>query len=179
MSQLKNKLRKLPHQEYIDAINYYEQYFEDAEDEQKALDKLQSPDKIAARILADFADEAPAKSSFKVLWIIILSLFAAPIAIPIAIVLGFIAIAIIVTIIAIVSAVILSGGAIIFVGIVGGIASLSFIFSSFPTTLYFVGVGLLTLSLGVLFIHYTICLIKIIFKGLNKLFSKILRRSSK
>ncbi len=59
MEQLKRLLDDIPSNERQDALNYYENYFEDAgpENEAKIIEELESPEKVAASIKKDLFGE--------------------------------------------------------------------------------------------------------------------------
>ena len=52
MKELERLLQNIPENERIEALNYYEEYFSDAgeENEQKVLAELESPQKVADKI---------------------------------------------------------------------------------------------------------------------------------
>ena len=57
INQLKKHLRKLPFDEIKEAIDYYEQYFDDAgeENEQAVLLELGSSSAVASQLIASYA----------------------------------------------------------------------------------------------------------------------------
>ena len=92
---LNHNLRHLPKEDREDAIAYYEEYFAEmnlSEDEDVTL-KVGQPEDVARDILGNCTekhlDEQKEKggirSSATVIWMIILGIFASPIAIPLAI----------------------------------------------------------------------------------------------
>ena len=93
MQRLKKKLSTLPPDEYQNAVQYYEEYFDEAgpENEQQVIDELGTPEKVASVIKATHAvqdmekSDRSAKKSLKTIFIVILAIFASPVAIPIAI----------------------------------------------------------------------------------------------
>ncbi len=123
--------------------------FEDAgiENEQKAIEDLGAPEEAASALILDLAQENAVKPPktmkrrFSALWIAILALFAAPIALPLA--LGILAVigAVILGILAVVGGILISALAAIagsVLGIIGGIAII-------PQTF---GGGLVTIGLS-------------------------------
>ncbi len=90
MRQLEIKLKRLPKDDFERAIEYYEEYFAEAgeEHEQKAIEDLGSPQEAADQIIKDFAlnySKEPVKdvkSGMNALWVGVLALFAAPLALP-------------------------------------------------------------------------------------------------
>jgi uncharacterized membrane protein len=176
MKRLKKRLALLPHEEYNDAIEYYEQYFMEAEDEQGAIMEFGQPEAVAAKILADYAD-APAKGNrWKKVWTVVLAIFAAPVALPLAAALGATAIALLFATLAVIVSLLLSGVAILASGVTGSVLSFIFIFESLATTLFFVGIGLICGCAGFALIHFSLWLAKKCAAGLPKLFGKVLRR---
>ncbi|MDR1734397.1 MAG: DUF1700 domain-containing protein [Oscillospiraceae bacterium] len=97
LTELAQHLRPLPDTESANALAYYTEFLEEAEDTQAAIASLGSPKETAAQILAAFAAQPsnvphPAaeaaragKSDLHKIWISILALFSAPIALPLAI----------------------------------------------------------------------------------------------
>lgn len=71
MKELERLLQNIPENERVEALNYYEEYFNDAgeENEQKVLEELESPQKVADNIKdglranMDFRDNAPGSGS--------------------------------------------------------------------------------------------------------------------
>lgn len=133
MKKLAYQLRRLPKEDFDKAMDYFEEYFEDAgiENEQKAIEDLGAPEEAASALILDLAQENAVKPPktmkrrFSALWIAILALFAAPIALPLA--LGILAVigAVILGILAVVGGILISALAAIagsVLGIIGGIA---------------------------------------------------------
>ena len=52
MEELSGLLQDIPEEDRMDALNYYNDYFDDAgaENEKNVIDELESPEKVAARI---------------------------------------------------------------------------------------------------------------------------------
>lgn len=92
MKKLSYSLRRLPKEDFNQAIDYFEEYFAEAgeENEQQAIEDLGSPEDAAKELIMNLAEknmEQPPKTvkhSFKAVWIGILGICAAPIALPIA-----------------------------------------------------------------------------------------------
>lgn len=134
MKKLAYQLRRLPKEDFDKAMDYFEEYFEDAgiENEQKAIEDLGAPEEAASALILDLAQENAVKPPktmkrrFSALWIAILALFAAPIALPLA--LGILAVigAVILGILAVVGGILISALAAIagsVLGIIGGLRS--------------------------------------------------------
>jgi len=174
MEKLKKLLKRLPHEEFEEAITYYEQYFEDGGEVKE------TPEQVARGILADFATDKTeegkkeAKTSSK-LWIIILSIFSIPVLLPI----GACIFALAIAIFAVIFALLASFAAIIATGIAGVIASFFIIALSPATFLFFLGAGLITFALGYLLLKLSWLLAKKLTNWLLALLHKILGRVQK
>lgn len=91
MTQLKKHLRRLPKQDYDDAIEYFEEYFGEADEagQQKLMEELGSPKEAARDLIANLLDkkldeEADHSRPIRkgTLKIALLAVCAAPIAVP-------------------------------------------------------------------------------------------------
>ena len=187
INELKNKLRKLPYDEITEAINYYEGYFDDAgaENEQAVLAELGTPSAVASQIIADFAvksadTEKPGNKNWRTTWLVILALFASPIAIPIAIAVGAVALSLVVALSAVIFSFFAAGFGVTVGGIASVLAGLLVVFQSIPTTLLFLGMGLILLGIGTAIGIGTVALSKKCFNWLTKSVGGfILRRKAK
>ncbi len=108
IDKLRREISKLPQEEIDAAIEYYEEYFDEAgpENEQEVLERLGSPKKVAAQIKSQYAvrlfdeEEKPtARKGISAIWYVIIGICAAPVSIPLAIALGAVAIAIFITVV--------------------------------------------------------------------------------
>ena len=152
---LRRELSKLPQEEIDAAVEYYEEYFDEAGSDREAelIQELGSPKKIAAQIKSEYTarklDEegaSTAKKSVSAIWLVILGICSAPVSVPIAIVLvvlaigGFaVALAIVISVFAaVIGAVAASIGMLVM-----GVLALPVAFS---TALLFIGGGILVLA---------------------------------
>ena len=114
-------------------MDYFEEYFEDAgiENEQKAIEDLGAPEEAASALILDLAQENAVKPPktmkrrFSALWIAILALFAAPIALPLALCILAVLASLILGILAVVGGILVTALAAVagsVLGIIGGIA---------------------------------------------------------
>jgi uncharacterized membrane protein len=167
LNTLEKKLRVLPENERRDALEYYDGYISDSESEEAAISELGTPGEVAAIILAGYVGETsdekrttekvtpPAESGWggmRMTWVIIIAIFAAPIAFPIIIViaaLGF-------TFFVVLASLIFAFAVTAFALFVGGIVSLVLfpftMFQDFAFSLVSAGTGLIALGLGILFV---------------------------
>ena len=188
IDELKKKLRKLPYDEIKEAVDYYEGYFDDAgeENEQATLDELGSPSAVASQIIANFAvkeadsGETSSKKSWRTTWLVILALFASPIAIPIALSVGIVALSLVITFSAVIISFFATGAALAIGGVVSIIAGFLVVFQSFASTMLYVGAGLVLMGVGAAIIIGTTILSKKCFRWLaKKVGGFILRRKIK
>ena len=90
MSDLTARLRYLPAIDLQAALQYYEEYFDEAgaANEQEVIRELRSPAHVAAKILSDYAVKKAeiarysTKSGWHAFWFTILAICAAPVAVP-------------------------------------------------------------------------------------------------
>jgi len=65
LSELKNKITSLTDDEKAEALQYYSDYFEDADDDEKVMAELGSPDEAAAKIMENFSNALVGSSENK------------------------------------------------------------------------------------------------------------------
>lgn len=181
LNQLRHKLKKLPEEEIEAAIEYYTEYFDEAgeENSQSVIDELGSPASVASKILADFAVKDltnhpnSAKKGLSAVWLIVLAIFASPIAIPLLIGIFALVFGLIVT----GAAFALSFFAFIFSLIVGGIASIiggfAIITQHIPSALFFIGIGLTIGGIGLILFSPLLSIVKNASIALAKLLKKV------
>jgi len=152
LKDLRRALEHLPFEERENAISYYEEYLDDAgpEEEAAAIRGFGSPASIAVGLRAEQAISVPPKTpkeGTKNVWLVILAIFAAPIALIPAIVVIVLAFALFVVLFAFgVTAIALVGG-----GIVSVIAAFGVLITDFSTFLFFLGGGAALVGLGIVF----------------------------
>lgn len=185
IDELSKKLSKLPKEEREDAINYYNEYFDEAQlgEEDEVPDTMKTPAQAASDIIQDCAikvtNQPPktVKKGIDTVWIVLLAILAAPIALPIAaailsvfVALGAVCFAFVVTILAL-------DFSIFAVGIGCFIATIEAFTVSVPLGLLMIGIGLLMFGLGA----FGFILVAYAAKGLcyliSKLFSLIFRKN--
>ncbi|MEG0471448.1 MAG: DUF1700 domain-containing protein [Solibacillus sp.] len=188
LKSLRSKLHRLPVHEIDAALIYYEEYFDEAgeENEQQVIEQLGPPSQVAAQIVADFAikdfDVTPpsTKKNMSAIWLIILAILSAPLSLP----LLAVAVALIISagavVFSFVIAILAIVGGILFGGLVALISGFFIIIDHWPTALLFIGLGLITTGIGVLISPATIRLIKktgvVCVESLAKLLQKITRK---
>lgn len=167
IAKLTKYLRKLPQQDYEEAIEYFMEYFEEAgpENEARVIAELGTPKEAAHEVISRLLEEkiVEDKSSLRnktaILWIAILAVLASPVALPI--LLFFLAM--IMTLLMIIFAVIVTALALTFALLISGIytffTSFSLLSVSLASTLFGGGLGLLMFggALLLLLISFEIC----------------------
>jgi len=183
IQELKVRLQRLPYDEINSAINYYEEYFDDAgtQNEQSVIAELGSPANVASQIIADFVikDMKSSKDSGRMglstVWLVILAIFASPIALPIA----FAIVMVIFALVLCLFAFIITGVALGLSGIVIFLMSMTFIMRDFPTAIFFIGCGLVCLGIGIILTILFVILSRKCFGWLANKLSNFLKRRNK
>lgn len=183
ISKLKLKLANLPKEEIENALNYYNEYFDEAgkENEFYVLKELGSSSKIASQIIANYTindiNKSPksAKKGILSLKIALKALFASSIALPAVMCISilsfiFIVLAVLVSICIIVTAVTaLAVGA---MSIVFGVA----LMLDIPTAIFFIGIGISILGVGIILGAFFKIVSKVSFGWIAKFVSRTLLR---
>lgn len=186
--KLEQGLTKVSKEEREAALAYYHEYFDDAgaENEQRVIEELGSPMQIAARIKADSAvkkldeDAKPSmKKGISAVWLVILAIFAAPIALPLAIGAAALAIGLLAALIGVVIALVAGVAAFFIAGIVVIGAGIAVIATSLPSAIFSIGVGLLVLGISILTGILVVLAARGIFGSVAKGMNKQLNKKSK
>ena len=187
IAKLTKYLRKLPQQDYEEAIEYFMEYFEEAgpENEARVIAELGTPKEAAHEVISRLLEEkiVEDKSSLRnkttILWIAILAVLASPVALPI--LLFFLAM--IMTLLMIIFAVIVTALALTFALLISGVytffTSFSLLNISLASTLFGGGLGLLMFggALLLLLISFEIC--KLIVKLITLLIKWLIKKGRK
>ncbi len=189
LDDLNNRLKRLPEQERLDAIKFYEEYFDDAgvENEQKVIEELRSPAHIASKILSEYAEKEAssimqfgdknhkksdkkkrrkerkdyAKGGVRAVWFTILGIFAAPIAIPLAIAFSVLVVALCLTLVCLILALLIGGSALLIAGFI-------LLFIEPATAILLIGLTLVAIGLTRLLYDSVKWIIKSILKFVRK-----------
>ena len=183
MKLLQHRLRRLPKEDYNRAIAYFTEYFEEAgpEREAQAIEDLGSPELAADQIIRDFAVEnadGPAKNvkkGFSALWIGILAIFAAPVALPLALAFGAVILAMILVVAALIFSVFLIAVSLVLSALPCILVSLWLVFTSFAAGLATLGYGLLILGAGILMTMLSILITRWCLHGMTRPFGLIVK----
>lgn len=187
IAKLTKYLRKLPQQDYEEAIEYFMEYFEEAgpENEARVIAELGTPKEatheVISRLLEDkiVEDKSSLRNKTTILWIAILAVLASPVALPI--LLFFLAM--IMTLLMIIFAVIVTALALTFALLISGVytffTSFSLLSVSLASTLFGGGLGILMFggALLLLLIPFEIC--KLIVKIITLLIKWLIKKGRK
>lgn len=173
MRRLEIELSNVPQDEARAAIEYYREYFAEAGEENEAdvIRELGSPERIASQIRANVAmknlevQEPTVKKGISAIWLVILAIFAAPIALPLAIAALILVFALSVTAIAIVFSLSLAAVAVFISGIFAIGVGLFSITTNFAAAICSIGVGLATVGITLLLV----ILVIFVSRGMSKL----------
>ena len=190
LNQLHKYLRKLPRQDYEDAMEYFAEYFQETDEEGAAelMKELGTPKEAARELMANLLDKkieehqnyetdgqtrVEKKGSGKhVIWIALLVLFAAPVGAPLLVALATVVLSLVVCMLAILLCVVLFAACLIIIGgkiIVRGILAVPISMSGFAML---TGSGLLAMGAGILGVLLCIYLCK----WSSMLIAKLVRR---
>ncbi|MCL1914558.1 MAG: DUF1700 domain-containing protein [Eubacteriaceae bacterium] len=183
IDELERRLRKLPNEEINEALEFYEQYFDEAgsENEGYVLAELGSPASVASQIIASYAakDKETGKRRLSTVWIAILAIFASPIALPLSITAAVVSFSLIIVVISLIIAIGAAGIGLLLGGALCALLSFTIIISSFGTALLVLGIGFILLGLGMSILSSAIELARLASYYAGKLVGKfILRRST-
>lgn len=190
MTQLAALLQDIPAEERRDAMQYYNDYFDDAgaENEQKVIEELESPQKVAEKIKADLGTVTPASPltqgnndrTLKIILIILVILIGLPVVLPVA--LGALAVAFGVTagILGLFLGLVAASFAIAVTGISLTVAGTTILFPELSSGLALIGAGLILTVVGVILLvgSVKLCAVAIpgIFRGVVWLCRKPFQR---
>ena len=155
IKELRRELECIPFEERENAVSYYEEYLHEAglEREAETIRGFGSPQAVAVQIKADYAIQTPSKTpkeGFKTVWIVILAIFAVPIAMPVTIVLAAVIFALFVALASVVFAIGVTAVALVGGGIFAAVTAMPLLVSDFPTFVFFLGSGAAFVGLGIL-----------------------------
>lgn len=187
MGILKKKLSRLPKDDYDRAVEYFEEYFADAgeEQEEQAMEDLGSPETAAEQIIREIAinnTKEPVKDVKKGLnavWVGILAVCAAPIALPLVIVGIGTVLVLIASAFLVLASLFLVGVALLVtvpVCIAGGVISIS---TGFPTVLSCIGIALFALGAGMALMYGMVCFSKWFLTWVINGFGRMLNKGGK
>ena len=167
MRQLKICLKRLPKEDWDQAVSYYEEYFADAgeENEARAIEDLGSPQEAADQIIQNLAfhySEEPVKNiggGIHAVWIALLALFGVPVGLPLLLSGVVVVVCMFVAAWLLLAAFLLCGACFVIAGPLTIIAGFTVLTKSIPVFLSCVGIGLLAIGGGSAFTYgiYHLC----------------------
>ncbi|MEG1929876.1 MAG: DUF1700 domain-containing protein [Anaerovorax sp.] len=188
MKALEAQLGQIPKEEAAAALAYYNEYFEDAgeENEEGVLKELGSPENIGAQLKAEIAmkqlvkEEAPTvRKGISAIWLIVLAIFAAPLALPLTVAVLLLALSFVI----VVFALLFSLGAVVLAAFLGSIATivggLSTLFVSLPNSVFAIGLGMILLGVTLLLAIAVIYVSRILCRWMAKLMNGVLLKMNK
>ena len=187
MTSLKKKLRHLPQEDLKKALEYFEEYFAEAgaENEIQAIEDLGTPEVAVEQLITNLAisnTEEPVKNIRKGLnriWIGVLSIFAAPIALPVAAVIALAVLLVILAIFLVIFGFFLVGITGLIICPVSIIVSFTQIGTDIGVFLNLFGMGFFTGGLGLLALIGSIKSFKTAMNKSIGLFGKIAKKGGK
>ena len=186
LSELALKLKRLPQSEIDAAINYYEEYFDEAgeENEQTVIEELISPSAVAAKLIGEYAvkdaetniqrEKDNTKKRTNPFLLVILGVFALPIGVPLAVAFAAVIFALLISVLAVGFSFVVSGGAVVLTSVVTAGVGIFTLFSHFGTGLFLLGSGLFGFAAGMAVCIGMFKLTKLILFGLQKSFGRLL-----
>lgn len=180
LAKLDKYLKKLPKDDYQEAMDYFREYFDEAgpENEEAVIAELGSPKDAAHDIISRLLDEKivedekSPKNKAIIIWIAILAILASPVALPLILALLMVIITILTFGIAIIAMVLALGVALLTSGVYMLIDSWSYLSIAPSTTALGLGLGLLSLGLALLALLAAGAVGKFAVKSIGKLIQK-------
>lgn len=161
MTTLSHSLRRLPREDFDRAMEYFEEYFNEAgpEHEAEAVRDLGSPEEAARELIMNLAEkninEPPktVKRGFHAVWVGILGVCAAPIALPLLLAFACVIFALLIMVFAVIFAFFVSAAGITACGVLAAAGGAALMFRTFSDGVATIGAGLVMLGAGILFLY--------------------------
>lgn len=200
LKELKKYLKRLPEDDYKNAMEYFTEYFEEAgpDHEAEAIRELGSPREAAAELLSALIDEKTgaaagdksqsrryrsgdpipqgrrSDSPLRILLIVCLAIFAAPVALPLAAAAFALLLAGVAIVVSVVFCIFICSVSMVLVGIYSVIRAFALLTVSLPGFLVITGGGLLSVGLGCLLFIASLFLCKWFITWLVRLIQKMI-----
>lgn len=185
INELRRKLKRLPKEEVDNVIAYYLDYFQDSgKDEKEVLLELDPPSVIASQILSEHAfnddyTKDTNKGSLNKLMLIILAVFAAPIALPLSLAFILVLLSLVIVVVALGLSFAAIAGAGFLAGGVTFLAGIVVLFKGPATGLFYMGMGLMVIGVGILVALGIKAMFPIVFSGIRNITNKFLNKFNK
>lgn len=202
LNELRKYLKRVPQQDLEDALEYYEEYFEEAgvENEQKIIDELGTPKELAKKIIIECVDKnfsddyEPQEISTEVVtsddkkedknekkslspWLILAAVFALPLS-PIILVFLIVVLVLVLAIVIVLIALFISFGAMAIAGLFSAIIGVIVMFTNPTGGLMMFGVSLAIAAIGSILFCLVFTLFDLLIKGLSKAGSKLVHKKA-
>ena len=187
MKELKKRLKRLPKEEFEKAVAYFEEYFEDAgaEHEQQAIKDLGTPAEAANQIICNIAIKntnepiTDVRKGANAVWVGILAVCAAPIALPLFIMACALFIMLFAVSFLLLVLFVLCGVMIVVMGPVSIFGGFTVLTESIPAALICFGQGLMEIGIGLLLVWGMYLLGRRLLNWLVKIFGNIAKKGGK
>ena len=181
--ELRARLEGALPSEYLEEVMaYYAAYFDDAGPEREAevVAGLGAPIQVARQILGEAALRDAAwgnncRGGLKTLGLVLLAIFASPIAIPLAILVAAAVCAVTVVILAITVGLAGTGAAFGANGVFSALAGFGHALSHWPSAIYLLGRGMISAGVGVLFVAASLWFSGAALGGVARVLGRVLR----
>lgn len=184
MKVLAHSLRRLPKEDFDQAMEYFEEYFADAgpENEQKAIEDLGTPKEAAKELIMNLAaknaSEPPktVKRSFKAVWICLLAVCAAPIALPLTLALVVLVASLILAALFLLVSIWVGALAVIATAVIGLVGGIALLFQTPANGLATLGFSFLCAGIGIAGTYLMFLLCKWFLQKSVQFLGKIMKR---
>ena len=161
MYQLKAYLKHLPKNDFQDTIDYFEEYFDEVglENEETVMEELGSPRQAASDILANLYGREKVQEKPKaknMIWLIILSLLAAPLGLPLALTLILLFIAFLLLLFSVLALIASLWMVLFFLGISLVVLAIDVLSLSWPSAFLSIGFSLISIYFSIIGTRLTI-----------------------
>lgn len=177
LNELEAHLHALPRDERDETMAYYDEYFTDANLSNSAARK-----QFARRLIADFYMDADDESEIKpkqqlrMIWVVILGLLASPVILPVALIMVALLVSALAVVLSIAVTIVSIVVAIIIIAVVSIVTGVAVVFNSLSGGIFFMGVGIAALGVLLLIGPLMISFMRACFNGLINLIKAIGRR---
>ncbi len=163
LSTLEKKLKPLPLEEKQSALEFYNDFFNDAESEEIALQKLGSPKLVAATLLVEFTQTKQKTPSITIL----LAILSAPLAIPLSVGAFLIMLAFILLVFSIIFTLLAFNLALVLTALFSLVSVIPAFMHNIPTGLIYMGTAMVLATFS--YIFFFVC------KGVSSLVVKLIK----
>lgn len=198
LNELRKYLKRVPKQDLDDALEYYEEYFEEAgaENEQKVIDELGTPKELAKRIIIECVDKnfsddyesqeisnevatSDDKNKKKNLspWLVLAAVFALPLS-PIILALIIVALVVMFAMVIALISLFVSFGAMTIAGLFTAIIGIIVLFVNPTGGLLMFGISLAIAAIGSILFCLVFTLFDLLIKVLSKSGSKLVHKKA-